>query len=123
MDDQVFMDDTTSDSDEEPVSDSESTFGDDVREDSREEYMVQLYLASGVNEDRFRETINPVDGSLTCCFSIDCLEPWREGSAHCAAHHREVAHAYLSQPTRDGAMYSLIYFAMCKELVERKDPK
>jgi hypothetical protein len=74
MDGLAVMDDTTSESDEGSISDNESTSGDDIREDSREEYMVQLYLASGVNEDRFRETINPVDGNLTYCFLIDCLK-------------------------------------------------
>lgn len=59
--------------------------------------MVQLYIANGVDEGVLRRSMTPVDGHLMCAFHLDCIERWRVASIYCSAHHREVAHEFLTR--------------------------
>ena len=60
--------------------------------------MLQSFIKRGINEELLRENILPINGVVTCAFASECPKPWHSGSIHCVAHHREVVHAFLTQP-------------------------
>lgn len=59
---------------------------------------LKPFFERNVNEALLRRLIFPVNGLMTCAFSVSCPLPWRNESIYCTSHHREAANSFPSQP-------------------------